>query len=71
MQTLSVTELAALCADPLGMYPYILTVAGEQEHDGVFVYRSIDTDVLGWVCERAAGVRMADLISTQVWHWWG
>lgn len=54
--------------DPLGMYPYILTVAGEQDHDGIFVYRSIDTDVLGWVCERAAGARMADLISARVWQ---
>jgi len=54
--------------DPLGMYPYILTVRGEQPHGGVFVYRSIDTDVLGWICERAAGRRMADLISERIWQ---
>lgn len=54
--------------DPLGMYPYILTIAGESEHDGTFVYRSIDTDTLGWVCERAAGLRMADLISQRIWQ---
>ena len=24
--------------------------------------------MLGWVCERAAGVRMADLISTEIWQ---
>ncbi len=54
--------------DPLGMYPYILTVGRETEHDGDFTYRSIDTDVLGWVCERAADTRMADLISTRIWH---
>ena len=54
--------------DPLGMYPYILTIASEGEHGGVFTYRSIDTDTLGWVCERAAGVRMADLISDRVWQ---
>ena len=28
-----------------------------------FTYRSADTDMLGWVCERAAGSRMADLVS--------
>ena len=36
-------------------------------HGGPFVYRSADTDVLGWVCERAAGVRIADLMSTLIW----
>ncbi|MFZ0158000.1 MAG: serine hydrolase [Kineosporiaceae bacterium] len=54
--------------DPLGMYPYILTVGAEGEHDGTFVYRSIDTDVLGWICERAGGDRMADLISSRIWQ---
>jgi CubicO group peptidase (beta-lactamase class C family) len=54
--------------DPIGMYPYILTIQAEGAHDDVFDYRSIDTDTLGWVCERAAGERMADLISTRVWQ---
>jgi hypothetical protein len=54
--------------DPLGMYPYILTIRGEQEHGGTFVYRSIDSDVLGWVCERATGQRMADLVAARVWE---
>ena len=30
-----------------------------REHGGAFEYRSCETDVLGWVCERAAGRRMA------------
>lgn len=54
--------------DPLGMYPYILTIEPETAHDGIFTYRSIDTDVLGWICERAAGARMADLVSARVWQ---
>lgn len=54
--------------DPLGMYPYILTTQTQRPHDGVFAYRSIETDVLGWVCERAAGDRMADLMSQRVWE---
>lgn len=53
--------------DPLGMYPYILTIRPEGEHGGVFTYRSIDTDVLGWMCERVTGRRMADLISDVIW----
>lgn len=54
--------------DPLGMYPYILSIEPQAAHDGPFTYRSIDTDVLGWVCERAAGARMADLVSARVWQ---
>ena len=54
--------------DPLGMYPYILTVGTQRPHDDVFEYRSIDTDVLGWVCERASGRRMADLMTERVWQ---
>ena len=29
----------------------------DTDHGGPFVYRSADTDMLGWVCERAAGTR--------------
>lgn len=54
--------------DPLGMYPYILTMTRDRAHDGVFDYRSIETDVLGWICERAAGRRMSELISDLVWR---
>ena len=32
------------------------------------MYRSCDTDMLGWMCERAAGRRMADLVSTLIWQ---
>jgi CubicO group peptidase (beta-lactamase class C family) len=54
--------------DPLGMYPYILTIERETDHDGMFTYRSIDTDALGWVCERAAQERMSRMISDRVWQ---
>ncbi len=53
--------------DPLGMYPFILTCEQERAHGEHFEYRSIETDVLGWICERASGVRMADLIADRIW----
>jgi CubicO group peptidase (beta-lactamase class C family) len=37
-------------------------------HGGEFTYRSADSDMLGWACERASGTRMADLISALVWQ---
>jgi CubicO group peptidase (beta-lactamase class C family) len=52
---------------PCSMYAYLTTLGRAGEHGGVFDYRSCETDVLGWVCERATNTRMADLISELVW----
>ena len=54
--------------DPLGAYAYLATLKREEPHGGTFTYRSADTDMLGWVCERAADTRMADLVSTLLWQ---
>ena len=51
-----------------GMYFYLTKLGTDNDHGGPFVYRSADTDMLGWVCERAAGARMADLISLLIWQ---
>jgi len=52
---------------PRGLYRFLATLGADTPHGGSFVYRSADTDVLGWVCERAGGARMADLMSDLVW----
>ena len=36
-------------------------------HGGPFSYRSSETDMIGWACERASGHRMSDLLSTLLW----
>jgi CubicO group peptidase (beta-lactamase class C family) len=53
--------------DPQGMYDYLTTLGTSGPHGGDFTYRSADTDMLGWVLERASGRRMADLVSTLLW----
>ncbi len=53
---------------PPGTYFYLTKLGTDTDHGGRFVYRSADTDMLGWVCERAAGARMADLISLLIWQ---
>lgn len=58
----------SLEGDPAGMYQYLTTLGTSTEHGGDFTYRSADTDMLGWVCERAAGTRMADLVSSLLWQ---
>jgi CubicO group peptidase (beta-lactamase class C family) len=53
--------------EPRGLYSFLATLRAEAPHGSRFLYRSAETDVLGWVCERAGGARMADLISQLVW----
>jgi len=53
---------------PESLYDFILTLPAEREHGGHFAYRSIETDCLGWVLERAAGARLSDLVSDLIWQ---
>lgn len=52
----------------MGIYDLILTLKQERPHGGPFAYRSIETDVLGWVLERATGQGLADLLSQEIWQ---
>ena len=52
-------------ADALG---YFATLRNDGPHGGPFRYRSVLTDVLAWVIERAAGTRLHELIATELWQ---
>jgi CubicO group peptidase (beta-lactamase class C family) len=52
---------------PHTMYDFLLTLQAKRPHGGPFEYRSGETDVLGWVCEAAAGERMPELMSRVLW----
>jgi hypothetical protein len=51
--------------DALAYFP---TLVNDGEHGGPFRYRSILTDVLGWVLERAGGPRLHELIARELWQ---
>ena len=53
--------------DDLDLFRYMLTLGNHRAHGGVFEYRSILTDLLGWIIERAGEARFADLMSELVW----
>lgn len=55
----------ALPADITAYYP---TLVNQGPHGGPFDYRSILTDMLAWVMERAAGARLPDLIAEHLWQ---
>jgi CubicO group peptidase (beta-lactamase class C family) len=54
-------------SEPRGLYGFLATLEAEAPHGERFLYRSAESDVLGWVCERAAGRPMAELISELIW----
>lgn len=53
---------------PADILEYYRTLENQGPHGGPFDYRSILTDVLACVMERAAGRRLADLISDHLWQ---
>ncbi|MEB8340766.1 serine hydrolase domain-containing protein [Streptomyces endophyticus] len=46
---------------------FLATLRQERPHGGSFAYRSAETDVLGWVCEAAAGRSFPELASELLW----
>jgi CubicO group peptidase (beta-lactamase class C family) len=52
---------------PLTLRDFLLTLRQKSAHGGPFEYRSCETDVLGWICEVAAGQRMPELMSELLW----
>ncbi len=52
---------------PYDACEYFKTLKNARPHGGPFEYRSVLTDVLGWVNERAGGARLAELISRHLW----
>jgi CubicO group peptidase (beta-lactamase class C family) len=54
---------------PTDMRSFLLTLTERDgEHDGRFHYVSPNTDLLGWVLERATGTRYADLVAETLWQ---
>lgn len=47
---------------------YLATLANHRPHGGRFEYRSILTDVLGLVIERAAGMAFAEVLGRELWE---
>jgi CubicO group peptidase (beta-lactamase class C family) len=52
---------------PATLQDFLLTLRQKSAHGGPFEYRSCETDVLGWICEVAGGLRMPELMSELLW----
>ena len=53
---------------PFAITDYFPLLQNQGPHGGPFDYRSVLTDVLAWVMERAAGARLPDLIARELWR---
>lgn len=53
--------------EPETIHELLKTVGKQRDHGNHFQYRSIDCDVIGWVCEKVGGDRLANLISEEIW----
>jgi CubicO group peptidase (beta-lactamase class C family) len=54
-------------ASPFDLHEYLLTIPRGEAHGTRFHYVSPNTDMLGWVLERAAGEPYADALSRYLW----
>lgn len=53
--------------EPGSAYDFATTTVKEGEHGRVLHYVSLNTDVLGWVLERASGQSVPELIARELW----
>lgn len=54
-------------AGPDGFYAYLPTLNKEHEHGGQFTYKSVNTEVLGWLIARATGRNPIDVLQERIW----
>lgn len=52
---------------PTNYYDYLVTVQKEGEHGDVFAYKTINTDVMGWIVSRVTGKSIPELLSERIW----
>jgi CubicO group peptidase (beta-lactamase class C family) len=54
-------------AGPKTIYDFLPTLKKEGEHGAGFVYRTVHSEVLGWIVSRVTGKHFADLMSERIW----
>jgi CubicO group peptidase (beta-lactamase class C family) len=55
-------------ADTFSIKSLILTLQQERPHGGPFLYRSIETEVLGWIVSKVTGQDLATFMSNALWQ---
>lgn len=53
---------------PRTAYDFLVGLQKEGEHDQAFAYKTVNTEVLGWILRRASGKNLATLLSEKIWQ---
>ncbi len=53
---------------PRNYYEFLVTVEKEGVHGDEFHYKTANTDVLGWIIDRATGMQVNELMSKYIWE---
>jgi CubicO group peptidase (beta-lactamase class C family) len=53
---------------PLTICEFLKSLKKEGEHGAGFVYRTVHSDVLGWILSRITGQHFADIMSERIWQ---
>ena len=53
---------------PSNYYEYLQTVQKSGEHGEVFGYKTVNTDVMGWIISRVTGKSIPQLLSERIWQ---
>jgi len=52
---------------PTGYHEFLLTLRKEGAHGEAFAYKTVNTELLCWVMQRATGLPLAELLSRRLW----
>ncbi|MFO7809365.1 serine hydrolase domain-containing protein [Guyparkeria sp.] len=52
---------------PDGYFDYLQTVEADGAHGEAFGYRTVNSDVLGWIVSRVSGREVTELLSERIW----
>lgn len=55
-------------AGPQTFYEFLQTLQKDGEHGQAFAYKTVNTDVLGWLIRRATGQSVGDVLSERIWQ---
>ena len=65
---LALTPRPADYAGPGDMYAYLATLKADGAHGAAFTYRTINTEVLGWIVARLEGKRAHEVYAQRIWQ---
>lgn len=53
---------------PASLYAYLRTLQKDGEHGRGFTYKSVNTEVMGWILRRVTGQNLEQLLSERIWR---